>query len=275
MLAWSEGVHLRQEYLRARNLAIQTLVTYTDVVAVVGETNFSLALTADAYLRGQGGPEPSDLAVAGVWSWTRSALRANRDLLRWLRRVNDSRPPERQVRFYGLDMFAGQSDTWVEPHTDDAAALAYARRLELRRREHVLRGGDHRDLEVRDAVQHEVLSWVADRHASGLLVVFEQVEHLDPEVPSSLGSRMRAAGPGPCATVGAVWSTSDLTVSYPLGRYEQLSRWCDDLVGDPSCSSPVGHLVRLRDDRTSTRLAPASGSFDAVLWTPQLTWARA
>lgn len=267
-------MHLRQEYLRARNLAIQTLVTHTDVTAVVGETNFTSALAADAYLRGEGGPEPSDRAVVGVWSWSRTPLAVNRDLLRWLRAVNGSRPPERRVRFYGLDMFAAHDDAWVGPETDDADVLAYARYLERSRSEHAKRGRDHRDLQVRDAVQHEVLTWVAERHPTGLLVVFEQVEHLDPEVQGSLGARIEADGPRPCATVGAVWSAADLTVAYPLGRYEKLSRWCDERVGDPSCSSPVGHLLDLREPAAPSQRTAPSVSFDAVLWTPQLTRAR-
>ncbi|GAA3713888.1 hypothetical protein GCM10023082_09560 [Streptomyces tremellae] len=299
MLGWSEGVHLRREYLVARNAVLRHLIGHHRVAAVAAESHFGRSRAADAYILGAGPDEPPRAAVGGVWSWARSAALAdNRALLRLLRRHNAGRAPAERVRFYGLEMYGSGT---VEPAHGGPAFegpagpddTRHAEWLGRRLAEHRAAGGDHRDLAGRDAAQYATLCEVARRHPEGLILLFEQVEHLDRRVPHALGARLARGGLGACRTVGAVWRDGDPSVAYPLGRYRDLSRHLAEraATGGPGLLAAPGgtSLLDLRPWRTARPpaqggrapgageppldavFADAASAFDAVLYAPSLT----
>jgi hypothetical protein len=275
VLGWAEGVHLRAEYLLARNAAVRHLVERHAVKAIAAETNFALSRPADMYIRGLGPPEPTPAAVRGVWSWSRAALPDNLTLLRWLRRHNIGRAPADRVRFYGLEMYGtGADDPDAAPGRDaldDPADRRHAGILHRRLLEHRAAGGDHRDLVARDGAQYLTLQEVARRHPDGPILLFEQVEHLDRRVPESLGAHLARGGLGRYRAVGAVWGDGDPTVRYPLGRYRELSRALrrkaeavtagrgsdarSELLAGPAGTS----VLDLRGWQPTARRAPAAG----------------
>ncbi|MEW2544261.1 erythromycin esterase family protein [Streptomyces sp. NPDC047002] len=299
VLGWSEGVHLRREYLVARNAVLRHLLGHHRVAAVAAESHFGRSRAADAYALGAGPEEPPRAAVGGVWSWAQSAALAdNRALLRLLRRHNAGRAPAERVRFYGLEMYGSGAAEPADggPVAEEPADPGDARHAAwLRRRlaEHRAAGGDHRDLAGRDAAQYATLCEVARRHPEGLILLFEQVEHLDPRVPHALGARLARGGLGVCRTVGAVWRDGDPSVAYPLGRYRDLSRRIAEraAAGGPGLLAAPGGtaLLDLRPWRTARPASPdgrapgtgepprdavfadAAAAFDAVLYAPSLT----
>ncbi|MFH8224345.1 erythromycin esterase family protein [Streptomyces sp. NPDC018057] len=302
VLGWSEGVHLRTEYLTARNAVVRHLVERQAVRAIAAETDFALSRAADAYIRGLGPDEPTPDAVTGVWSWSRTPLPDNRALLRRLRRHNRALDPALHVRFYGLEMYGAASE---EPggaprHTvsDDPADRRHADRLRRLLLEHRAAGGDHRDLAVRDAAQYLTLQEVARRHPDGRILLFEQVEHLDRRVTGSLGAHLARQELGHFRAVGAVWRDGDPTVRYPLGRYRELSHRLHDLTkagpgggagapvplappaGSAEAAGPVVFDLRpwqaaAADASPAAHpdapLADTATAFDAVLYTPALS----
>jgi hypothetical protein len=286
VLGWSEGVHLRAEYLRARNAVVRHLVERHGLRVLAAETHFALSRAADAHIRGLGPDDPGPAAVRGVWSWSRAPLADNLALLRGLRRHNAGLPPDEQVRFYGLEMYGGPADG-IAPDGrafDDPDDLRHAARLRRRLAEHRAAGGDHRDTAVRDAAQYLTLQEVARRHADGTILLFEQVEHLDPRVPGSLGARLAQGGLGHYRAVGAVWHDGDPTVRYPLGRYRDLSRRLQEHVDARTpvpLAAPAGTVVvDLRPyaapaspspDSPDAPLGDAATAFHAVLHAPVLT----
>ncbi|MEV7502732.1 erythromycin esterase family protein [Streptomyces sp. NPDC093018] len=299
VIGWSEGVHLRSEYLIARNAAVRHLVERHGVRAIAAETNFELSRPSDAYIRGLGPAEPTPAAVRGMWSWSREPLADNRALLRWLRHHNTARAPAEQVRFYGLEMYGtptGEPPATPAPTTlhdpavrGDLADLRHAGRLRRLLREHRAAGGDHRDTVVRDSAQYLTMREIARRHPDSPIFLFEQVEHLDRRVPGSLGEHLARGGLGRFRVVGAVWRDGDPTVRYPLGRYRELSRRLHDLTEagptggtTPLLVGPTGPTVfDLRPWRSAglgtppvrrldTPLTDAATAFDAVLYTPAL-----
>ena len=182
-------------------------------------------------------------AVCGVWSWWRLPLQENLSLVTWLRQHNATRPPDRRVRFYGLDTY----------------------------------GGDHRDVAARDAAQYTTLEEVARRHPQEPILLFEQVEHLDPAIPGSLGEHLARGRLGPVRSVAALWREGDPSVRYPLGPYLPLARWLEHnrglLVDGPAGTG----ILDLRTGSTATAAEPdpviaeAAQRFDAVLYAPRLT----
>ncbi|QHC27549.1 erythromycin esterase family protein [Streptomyces sp. HF10] len=253
VIGWSEGVHLRTEYLVARNAVIRHLVERHGVRAIAAETNFELSRPSDAYIRGLGPAEPAPAAVRGAWSWSRAPLTDNRALLRWLRHHNAALTPAEQVRFYGLEMYGTPA---AEPHgapaptaLHDPADLRHAERLRRLLREHRAVGGDHRDTAVRDSAQYLTMREISRRHPDGPILLFEQVEHLDQRVPGSLGEHLARGGLGRFRVVGAVWRDGDPTVRYPLGRYRELSRRLHDLSG----AGPRGGGTPCSPDRPDRR----------------------
>ncbi|WP_018565955.1 erythromycin esterase family protein [Streptomyces sp. PsTaAH-124] len=298
VLGWSEGVHLRTEYLTARNAVVRHLVERHAVRAIAAETNFALSRPTDAYIRGLGPDEPTPAAVTGMWSWSRTPLPDNRALLRWLRRHNTTLDPARHVRFYGLEMYgtAPEEPGEAPRHTvlDDPADRPHAAHLHRLLLEHRAAGGDHRDLAVRDAAQYLTLQEVARRHPDGRILLFEQVEHLDRRVTGSLGAHLARRELGRFRAVGAVWRDGDPTVRYPLGRYRELSRRLHDLtragssgvVGVPAPAPLTGSagsvVFDLRPWQPATAdkspaahpdapLVDTATAFDAVLYTPTLS----
>ncbi|MDF0532053.1 erythromycin esterase family protein [Tsukamurella sp. 8F] len=190
ILGWAEGIHVRAEYLAARDAVVRHLADR--LVAVAAETRAERAVAADRYIRGEGTDRLDADAVGSVWTWSPTPLLQNATLLRTLRAHNASRAGA-PVRFYGLET-------------------------------HV---GDHRDLAARDAAQYESLRRVAERHPDGLILLFEQTGHVDPGIPGSLGSHVAQGELGVYRTVGALWRAGDPTVHFPLGDYEQLSARLD------------------------------------------------
>ncbi|MFP5023369.1 erythromycin esterase family protein [Pseudonocardia phyllosphaerae] len=253
VLGWSEGLHNRAEFLRARNAVVAHLVRRGTLRVVAAETNFALSRPVDAWLGGAGPDTPPEDVVHGVWSWNRTGLRDNAVLLRWLRRHNAGVPPQRRVRFVGLDAFGA---TRPAPAALPAEDVALADELRAVAAAHA----DHRDVDVRDGAQHRALCAVADRFPGERILLFEQVGHLDPGLPGSLGARLREHGPGPFTAVAAVWRDGEPDVSFPLGRYAGLSR---RLASSPLRPGPSGTgLLDLRG---------TGSDFAAALYTPALS----
>jgi hypothetical protein len=289
VLGWAEGIHVRAQYLRARNAVVRHLVAQHGLRVVAAETHFALSRPVDAHVRGLGPAEPSAAVVRGVWSWwTGAALRDNLALLTWLRRYNTGRAPADQVRFYGLEMYgAAPGDDAAPGPGAEPADVRHAALLRRRLAAHRAAGGDHRDLAVRDAAQYLTFQEVARRHPYGPILVFEQTEHLDRRVPGSLGEHLARQEYGPFRAVGAVWREGDPAVRYPLGRYRELSRHLARAAVEHSpglLPGPAGTAaLDLRPYRTAHRgpaaqapapapaLADAATAFDAALYAPALS----
>lgn len=271
VLGWAEGPHLTAECLGVRNAVIAHLVRDGRLLLIAAETGFARSRAADAYVLGEGPDEPDAATVRGVWSWIRRPLHANGVLLRWLRRHNATVPPERRVRFVGLEMF-GNDGIGTLPDGDDERVAT-----ELRERlgRHRAAGGNHRDLAVRDGAQYWTLQQVAARFPGEGILVFEQVEHLDRRLVGSLGWHLARAELGRSRVVGGVWRDGEPSVRYPLGRYLDLSRWLGD-HRSTLITAPLGTgLLDLRGQpRSEPALADAAAAFDAVHFAPTLTPAR-
>ncbi|MFT4084468.1 MAG: erythromycin esterase family protein [Nocardioides sp.] len=270
ILGWSEGIHLRTEYLTVRDAVIRQLVERDLIRVIAAESNFAASRATDAYLRGEQAATPSVAAICGVWSWAGRPLAANRSLLAWLRAVNATRPPAARVRFYGLDMYGAPPDLAPVPEED----RAHAERLRRWRGEHEAAGGDHRDLAVRDDAQFASLTEVAARHPEDRILVFEQTGHLDPRAHGSLGARLRSGELGPVRLVGALWRDGDPTVRFPLGEYAPLSHWLEDHP-ERLLPAPAGTgVLDLREPAEVDLLRETATAFDAVLYAPRLSIAE-
>jgi hypothetical protein len=271
ILAWAEGIHLRAEYLDARNAVLAQLIRSNRPLVIALETNFALSRRADAYVLGSGPDEPDDEIVRSVWSWGSGPLAQNAALLRLLRRHNAGRSERDRVRIYGLEMYAGDgSDPDSLDHRRDRE---HARLLADRLAAHRAVGGDHREVGGRDAAQFATLLEVLDRHPDARVFLFEQTAHLDRRVPGSLASHLAADPSCSASTVGALWSGADPTVSFPLGPYAELSEWLsthrDELV-------PVVDGVDLLDlaagvNEQDPVVRESQAAFDGLLFAPRLT----
>ncbi|RNI19896.1 erythromycin esterase family protein [Flexivirga caeni] len=272
VLAWGEGIHLRAEYLDARNAVLSQLMQSGEPMVLALETSFARSRLADAYVLGDGPDDPDDEVIRSVWSWSARPLAKNAAMLRFVRAHNSTRAPRDRVRIYGLEMYAGAG---VDPNSlQHRADRQHARRLAALLTTHLTGGGDHRELAGRDGAQFVTLMEVFERHEGTRVLLFEQTGHLDRRVPGSLAAQLVAGGGVPVRTVGAFWSAEDPTVRFPLGDYELLSRWLD---AHPERLLPVvegGGLLDLAGAGTTGSpavLREAASAFDAVLHVPRTT----
>ncbi|SIS18783.1 erythromycin esterase family protein [Williamsia sterculiae] len=117
---------------------------------------------------------------------------------------------------------------------------------------------------IRDAAQFENLRWTLNRLcAPRKVMVFEQVSHLEPHNPVSLGHAIRAAHGDRAVLVAAAWGDgTDSRASRDTARLSSaVARWLP-----ASENGPI--LIDLRRD---SPLRPHAAGFDAVLYVRQPT----
>jgi erythromycin esterase len=100
-VALGEATHGTREFFRMKHRAIRHLVENLGFTIVAFESCWGDAETAQAFIaRGQGTAHDALKSLGfGIWQ-TQEILQ----FLSWLRTHNARQPPDRQVRFYGIDM---------------------------------------------------------------------------------------------------------------------------------------------------------------------------
>jgi erythromycin esterase-like protein len=80
----------------------------------------------------RGAHDDFDAAISDGLSWTFDRLAENEDLVRWMRRYNDGRPPEQKLHLYGMDVPGSPGNTDANRHLDTALveALHFVARVE-------------------------------------------------------------------------------------------------------------------------------------------------
>lgn len=101
IIAVGEPVYGAREIALVKRRMFEYLVRNKGVRAVVVEAGWSESMAIDEYLHtGSGNPEEL-LTRLRTWTWnTSEAL----DLVRWMRRYNESAPPSKRLHFVGADM---------------------------------------------------------------------------------------------------------------------------------------------------------------------------
>ena len=123
VIALGEADHGVHEYLAYRNRLAKLLVEHHGVTAILLETGFTEAIAVDDYVTGASTATSRDVAPA-VFSWAMPlALRANIELVEWLRAHNAK--AARKVHVYGIDVPGGRNGVYVESRRAIDAALAY------------------------------------------------------------------------------------------------------------------------------------------------------
>lgn len=102
ILAFGEPVHGAHEPLAMRNRLIRYGVTRLGFTAVALETCLSPSKRLYDYVLGRTTETESALKKAFCYGF--GDLPENLELIRWLRTYNATRPPARQVHFYGVDL---------------------------------------------------------------------------------------------------------------------------------------------------------------------------
>ena len=102
VVALGEPFHGAHEPLAARNRVIRYLVTQQGFSAVALETALSTSKRLYDYVLGTS--LETDSAAATAFSYGFGTFPENRELLRWLRSYNASRPISRRVSIYGIDL---------------------------------------------------------------------------------------------------------------------------------------------------------------------------
>ena len=100
-----ESVHHTHELLELRSRLTRELVERHNYRAVAMETGYADALLLESWLREPSAAEP-DLALALPYAHD-GEYEEIRDALRWMKRYNSAQPPERRVRFIGIDLSNG------------------------------------------------------------------------------------------------------------------------------------------------------------------------
>lgn len=101
IIAVGEPVYGAEELTRLKRRMFEYLVRHRGVRTIVAEVGWSEALEIDAYIRtGSGNPEEL-LTRLRTWTWnTNESL----DVIRWMRRYNESVPASKRLRFMGTDI---------------------------------------------------------------------------------------------------------------------------------------------------------------------------
>lgn len=103
-----EASHGTEEFYRERAELTQRLVTEHGYTAIVAEADWPDAWRVDRYIRGRSDDGDAEAALSGfqrfpTWMWRNTVVR---DLVEWLREHNRHLPRERQVGFYGMDLYS-------------------------------------------------------------------------------------------------------------------------------------------------------------------------
>lgn len=103
-----ESTHGTHEFYRERARISRRLIEDRDFAAVAIEGAWPASSQVDEYVRARGGVATPEAALSGFdqfpeWMWRNAEMR---DFARDLRAINDARPAERRVGFYGLDLYS-------------------------------------------------------------------------------------------------------------------------------------------------------------------------
>lgn len=117
-----EATHGTQEFYHERARITRRLIQEKGFSAMAIEGEWPDAQAVHRFVRGTGGPATAEEALRGFtsgfpeWMWANTAIR---DLVVWMREHNAGRPAERQVGFYGLDVYS-----WFESADSVVAYLS-------------------------------------------------------------------------------------------------------------------------------------------------------
>ncbi|MGW2641627.1 erythromycin esterase family protein [Streptomyces sp. NPDC001348] len=100
VLGMGEATHGTAEFFRLKHLLLRFLVEEMGFTALAMEASASAAQAVDDYVLHGTGDAADALAGLGFWTWrTREML----DVIEWMRDHNRTVPPDRAVRFVGID----------------------------------------------------------------------------------------------------------------------------------------------------------------------------
>ncbi len=106
VIGFGEFTHGSHEPLVARNRWIRVLVEEGAITAVALESGLAASRRVNEYILG--GPGDAESVTRTGFNWTFETLRANVDLVRWLRTWNAAHP-RRTIRLYGADISGGDT----------------------------------------------------------------------------------------------------------------------------------------------------------------------
>jgi erythromycin esterase-like protein len=103
-----EASHGTKEFYRERIRITQRLITEKSFTAVAVEADWPDAWRVNRYVRGLSDDADATAALSGfrrfpAWMWRNTEVR---DFVEWLREYNASRDRQKQVGFYGIDLYS-------------------------------------------------------------------------------------------------------------------------------------------------------------------------
>lgn len=103
-----EASHGTHEFYAERAEITKRLVAGHGCTAVVVEADWPDAWRVNRYIRGRSDDADAQAALSGferfpTWMWSNTVVR---DLVEWMRDYNRGQPAERQVGFYGMDLYS-------------------------------------------------------------------------------------------------------------------------------------------------------------------------
>ena len=103
-----EASHGTHEFYRERAEITKRLILDKGFTAVAVEADWPDAWRVNRYVRGLSGDVDANAALSGferfpAWMWRNTVVR---DFVEWLRAHNRTLPADRQVGFYGLDLYS-------------------------------------------------------------------------------------------------------------------------------------------------------------------------
>src|SRR5690606_33351409 len=103
-----EATHGTHDFYQARVMITKQLITEHGLSAIAIEGDWPSAFRVNRYVRWQGGDQSADEALSDfrrfpMWMWRNTVVQ---EFVDWLREHNRGLPPNRQVGFYGLDMYS-------------------------------------------------------------------------------------------------------------------------------------------------------------------------
>ena len=103
-----EASHGTREFYRERAAITRRLITEKGFTAIAVEADWPDAWRVNRYVRGLSSDTDATAALSGfqrfpAWMWRNTEVR---DFVEWLREYNTGLGPERQVGFYGIDLYS-------------------------------------------------------------------------------------------------------------------------------------------------------------------------
>lgn len=112
IIGLSEGEHGMNESMDFRNTYIKHLVHTRQIQVIAFETGLLESRSVNAFI--QGADLNIDSVLTHSFSYTFGKFEQNRDLLMWLREINEGRKPKDRVQFYGFDMAGNAPNPYLE-----------------------------------------------------------------------------------------------------------------------------------------------------------------